>query len=76
MGLKRGWEQMGRELGIWGWVSTPPHTHTHTTQSFKKPSLAQGRDRGQQRSGRDPGEGSGDNDGPGRESGWELSPLH
>lgn len=25
MGLKLGWEQMGRELGIWGWVSTPRH---------------------------------------------------
>lgn len=25
MGLKLGWEQMGRELGISGWVSTPRH---------------------------------------------------
>lgn len=71
MGLKLGWEQMGRELGIWGWVSTPPST----SQSFKKPSLARGWDRGQQRSGRDPGEGRGDNDGPGREGGRELDPL-
>lgn len=55
MGLKLGWEQMGHELGIWGWVSTPPAT----SQSFKKPSLAQGRDRGQQRSGRTQGRGAG-----------------
>lgn len=53
MGLKPGWEQMGCELGIWGWVSTSP-----TSQSFKKPSSAQGRARGQQRSGQAQGAGT------------------
>lgn len=53
MGLKPGWEQMGCELGIWGWVSTSP-----TSQSFKKPSSAQGRARSQQRSGQAQGAGT------------------
>ena len=67
MGLKLGWEQMGHELGIWGWVSTTPTLPPPPiSQSLKKPSLAWGRGRGQRRGGRDPGEGSRDNDGPGR----------
>lgn len=59
----------------WGFGAGYPQPPS-TSQSFKKPSLAQGRDRGQQRSGRDPGEGSGDDDGPGREGGRDLGSLH
>jgi hypothetical protein len=43
MGLKLGWEQMGRELGIWGWGEYPPPIST-----FKRPSLVRGQSRGQQ----------------------------
>ncbi|XP_006170287.1 Purkinje cell protein 2 homolog [Tupaia chinensis] len=52
MGLKLGWEQMGHELGIWGWRGCPLPP---TSRSFKRPSLAPGRGRGQQIGGRSPG---------------------
>ncbi|XP_076416846.1 Purkinje cell protein 2 homolog isoform X2 [Peromyscus maniculatus bairdii] len=41
LGLKRGWEQMGCELGIWGWgkVSAPP---SPTSWPFKRPSQVWG----------------------------------
>ncbi|XP_061278306.1 Purkinje cell protein 2 homolog isoform X2 [Bos javanicus] len=59
MGLKLGWEQMGHELGIWGWVSTTHTPPPSISQSLKKPSLAWGWGRGQRRGGRDPGEAGG-----------------